>query len=119
MPRRKREADWPAEKVYSSSTGVRSSSIGSVDFMTGSSLGRHEAVDVRDRARGRLGPARAHAHAGAHRALVPRVDGVEQRRGGAVELDQRVREWTGERLPRARPAHPGEAPDDAGSPDLD
>src|SRR5262245_43431668 len=98
MPRRKREADCPAENVYSSSTGVRRISIGSAWLIAvpllrrmtrpqdswsvaPHSLRRHEGLDVGDRAGGRLGPARAHAHAGLHGALAARVDDVQQRGG--------------------------------------
>src|SRR5262245_34333766 len=102
MPRRKRDADWPAENVYSSSTGVRSSSMGSLASLMFPSSSRHEGLDVGDRAGRLVGPARAHAHARLHRALAARVDDVEQRRGGAVETDQRIREGLLERLLRAR-----------------
>src|SRR3954469_14905148 len=113
MPVRNRVVAPPAVYWYRNSAGVRTLLInstfcndaGSVSSLI-ASLPRLEAHDVVDVALAFVAPARHHVHARRHLARVARVDRVQQRRVGAVDADERPREWPLDRILRMRPGHP-------------
>ena len=82
-------------------------------------LAGHEAHDVVDLADALRPPAGRDAHALGHRVHAPRVDRVDHRVVGAVELDDRERERVVERVLLGRLGHPGPVGDGAGRAHLD
>ena len=88
--------------------------LGNVGLLAG-----HEAHDVVDLADALRPPAGRHPHALGHRVDAARVDRVDHRVVGAVELDDRKGERAVERVLLGGLGHPGPVLDRARRPDLD